>query len=340
VNKPTWGVVATVNEPPALLAAFAAHYVSAGASQIHLFFDQPNPEAAALLARFPQVRITLCGTSHYRARWKCRRPVSHRRRQRLNATDAYGSAEADWLLHVDADELIETDHLADELAGLPQELDYLKLANTERVHLSADTPLTIFDGAARRTMDIRQSQIAELLGVESYEYTKDGMSGHTMGKSMTRTGRKRRIGIHHPIGKLELNGQDAVATICHFDGLTPFHFALKLMRYAKGNFYDSENPIGEGRQMQIYHARETGFALDRLKDLHRLVATVAAERVAPLRQGGWIREIGKSPLAAARQFFTEAELDLSVAAFDRALAKRSKEATQLYARWVELGLDG
>lgn len=48
-----WGVVTTVAEPPALLAAFVAHYARMGAGSIRLYFDRPDPEAAALISRVP-----------------------------------------------------------------------------------------------------------------------------------------------------------------------------------------------------------------------------------------------------------------------------------------------
>ena len=68
--KPAWAVVSTMDEPAPLVAAFAAHYLSIGASEVHIFLDQPDPEAEALLAGLPRVYLTVCDAAY----WKVNKP--------------------------------------------------------------------------------------------------------------------------------------------------------------------------------------------------------------------------------------------------------------------------
>ena len=45
----SWAVVATVDEPAPLVAAFVAHHLNEGAREVHLFLDKPDPETVALI---------------------------------------------------------------------------------------------------------------------------------------------------------------------------------------------------------------------------------------------------------------------------------------------------
>jgi hypothetical protein len=99
----TWGVCATVNETAEVLEAFVAHYSAIGASDIYLFFDQPDELLMASLALNGRVRclpsIALPDVEG--------RPASHEDRQKNNFRHALTElTRSDWLGHVDADELL------------------------------------------------------------------------------------------------------------------------------------------------------------------------------------------------------------------------------------------
>ena len=50
----SWAVVATVDEPAPLVAAFVAHHLNEGAREVHLFLDKPDPETVALIGTIEQ----------------------------------------------------------------------------------------------------------------------------------------------------------------------------------------------------------------------------------------------------------------------------------------------
>ena len=74
MTGPTWGIVATVDEPPQLVAAFAAHYLALGASEIRLYLDRPDPAAQHLLGRLAGVHVTVCNDQHWAENPPGRRP--------------------------------------------------------------------------------------------------------------------------------------------------------------------------------------------------------------------------------------------------------------------------
>ena len=49
----SWGVVAMVDEPAPLVAAFVGHHLGLGAAEVHVCLDRPNPAAQDLLAGVP-----------------------------------------------------------------------------------------------------------------------------------------------------------------------------------------------------------------------------------------------------------------------------------------------
>ena len=112
---PTWAVATTVFEPPQLLAAFAAHYAALGASEIRFYFDRPDPVGEALVCEIPQCSVVQADKDHFRTSFNVPKPENIYRRQRFNANHAYRATEADWLLHVDADEFLAPVDLVSEL---------------------------------------------------------------------------------------------------------------------------------------------------------------------------------------------------------------------------------
>ena len=65
MNRPSWAVVATVDEPAPLIIAFVAHTLSLGPKALHLFLDRPNPEAEAALRGLPNLHLVVCDAGHW-----------------------------------------------------------------------------------------------------------------------------------------------------------------------------------------------------------------------------------------------------------------------------------
>jgi hypothetical protein len=115
LSEPTWAVVATVDEPPAVVQAFVAWHLSLGAAHGYLYFDRPDDPVQRAVVHLPQVSAVACDEANWLRIGKSR-PRRHQVRQVANARDAYARADADWLVHIDADEFLWsqgplTDHL-------------------------------------------------------------------------------------------------------------------------------------------------------------------------------------------------------------------------------------
>ena len=151
----TWGVCATVNETTEVLEAFVAHYKAIGASEIFLFFDQPNAQLMAALETKGGVQclasIPLPDIDG--------RPAPHEDRQKNNFRHAREQlSDADWVGHVDADELLfpigEETSFARFLAGVPTQYKSVKIAPAEAVFGPGDDTDTPW-GATYARLSVR-----------------------------------------------------------------------------------------------------------------------------------------------------------------------------------------
>lgn len=184
----SWGLVATVKAPEDKVLAFVAHHLAIGASHLFIYFDDPDTPLPAALADNPKVAATFCDDAHWALAAKAR-PPDHQNRQVRNARHAYRAATTGWLVHVDVDEFIHTPR---PLAEILDEADpatlALKLEPFEAMHdtLLPDDIYTarLFRGAVRQGVGPAQTS-----GLGRYHrLIPDGMTSHTAGKVIVRTG--------------------------------------------------------------------------------------------------------------------------------------------------------
>lgn len=333
----SWTVHATVDEPTELLCAFVAHYKALGASCIWLALDQPRADQIAVLGSIPGVRLTLC-TRGYWLRNRGYRPSLHVSRQYVNANRAYRQAETQWFLECDADEFLYPDRrMADLLIATPDDVPFLRFAMAERIFDRSQPPVSVFDGLFRTSLRDRPGLIKGIYGDLS-PYMPGGMTGHTVGKSITRTGLSAWIWLHCPIPPFTKPSNPAVhamvrdagfcpdARMIHFDGMTPFHWRLKLLRKILVGRTDVAHALqhnnpkrGAGREAQIaalHAARSDPAALSALDGLQILTPEV----IARLAKAGTIIDRGPDIVGQTRALFPDQPLDFSVEQFDQRLA--------------------
>lgn len=267
---PTWSVVATVDEPPALIQAFVSWYLHLGASEVFLYFDRPDDPAIPTVAAIPGVQAFCCDDQHWE-RLGPSRPHRHQIRQTRNANDAYRRAQATWLLHVDADEYVRVNRRVSELLGrVSTTADYALVPVAERVHLNRLDD-TIFAGVFRRPFPGKADEGRHLFGPD-FDLTFRGLTGHAIGKSFVRVGGRMEMSVHRPKpqgqGKL-VDARLGAAELLHFDGLTRLQWVYKLLR--KADAFTNQNGMPpsphRGRQIAaILLEPQTGFAIyDRIK---------------------------------------------------------------------------
>lgn len=197
---PRWGVVATAKAEADEILQFAAFHLDAGATRVHVFLDEPAPEAFAALKAHPNCRVTECDDAYWHKRGG-RRPVKHQVRQTRNATFGYNRSKGlDWVVHIDIDEFLVSDHtVATALSELPADCLTARVRPMEALTLSGDrgTPCAfkafIPNGPERRA-------ISQRLYSNFGTYVRGGFLSHVAGKVFARTGQAQmHFKIHNAV---------------------------------------------------------------------------------------------------------------------------------------------
>lgn len=217
---PSWATVTTLKETPERVKAFVAQHIYLGASEIWLYFDDPDDPSIPLVEKVPQVRVVRCTPEHKAVYGN--KAGTHEGRQKANANHAYGLTKADWIIHLDADEMIDSDlPVARILAGAADNV--LRLAPFEALHFAKAAvngrPAHYFRGALP---DTRQGHAAALQAYGRFAGTLTaGMLSHAAGKFFVRTGlADTALSIHAPyMGEKRAKGVQAEgARLLHFHG--------------------------------------------------------------------------------------------------------------------------
>jgi hypothetical protein len=320
---PRWGVVATVDEPLPLIAAFVAHHHAVGADEIHLFFDRPNPQAEALVAQVAGVHVHHSGEDGWARAWQAKRPPRIEARQKYNATRVLDESGLDWVVHCDADEFVTLERpLEWELARVPPEKGWLKLEVDERAYVTRQPGQHIFEGVFRRRWpDFKHA--GELLYGARARFLNKGLTGHVAGKACVRAGRGYAMGVHFCLKTWD-ETQNVVpyrpsynARLQHYDGLTPLHYVLKMLRRASTVVAGDPIPYSGPRSAQFIAAEAIAGDARALSDLWWDVLGVSAEEMAALEECAALSQGGSAIAEEVAALFPQ--VDLSPRAFDLAL---------------------
>lgn len=328
MNRPSWAVVATVDEPAPLIIAFVAHTLSLGPKALHLFLDRPNPEAEAALRGLPNLHLVVCDAGHWANLRDGKRPVLHVWRQRWNTEQVFKTTDADWLVSIDCDEFLRGD-LVRDLAAQPEAIDFLRIPVVERV-LPPDLVQTwLFEGIFRRPTPHFAKFGSEIYGKDA-RYYKDGLTGHSVGKSALRVGRNLAISIHGPLQTLPdrtdykvRKGKTAHIELLHFDGITPLHFALKLLRRVAEPPSSSALRHGAPRIAQFQDLAKIAANTDQVMALVQRLKRLSPPQMRSLRAMGYVNDKPFDPQGAIAKLGLTA--DLSCARFDQELRARDKD---------------
>lgn len=316
--RPSWAVVATVDEPAPLVAAFVAHHLNEGAREVHLFLDKPDPQTATILRGLEGCVLTRCDKAHWQAHNGGTKPYLHTRRQIINANLAYQRCRADWLVHCDADEFIRDGRaMAEELRAVPAACDHLRLRVAERVMPAGVAQEALFEGLFRLPV-WEQPRRLDPIHHPVEAFLDRGLTGHPNGKAGVRCGRDLRLNIHQPAG--EIPSQPILTTrLLHFDGLTEFHYLLKLLRRAHEKDVPGPPRHKPGRMAQLTAMKENAGDPAFFRALVAGLKTLRPDQLAALTALDLIEAAPFSPNLGTLV------LDLSVAGFDAILRARHAE---------------
>ncbi|MFT3689877.1 glycosyltransferase family 2 protein [Paenirhodobacter sp.] len=307
----SWGVVALADEPGALIAAFAGWHLAQGAAEVHICLDRPNPEARDLLTGVPGVFLCEAGEDGWAFNGVGHRPARHLGRQKYHASRVLAQTRLDWLVHCDADEFVRPlkGSVAGVLSAVRPGASYVRIPVAERVFVGDPGP-DIFGGQFRAPWDGQgvYDEAQRLL-------LNRGVAGHQIGKSATRAGRGLFLGIHQPMRDYGGGGRDVPfdrspeLRLLHFDGLTELHYALKMMRRALALRVKAPPPHGPHRLLQIETLAAVASDPAAIHEQWRAAKTITPAQAEALRAEGVLSD-------------DEVAMDLSAAAFDRALIAR------------------
>lgn len=314
-----WGIVATVAEPAPLIMAFVAHHLALGASEIHIYLDNPDDPVGDLLAWLTPVHVTRCDRDYWidLMQWRPKQTVN---RQSANATHARKACGVAYLLHCDADEFLRPkSQVAAQLAEMPEDRKWMKVFNLERAFVLGVPQVSLFDGVFKVHYQQREGT-----PLRTSEMTPFGFTGHAAGKPFVRTKHALNIGIHvprfghiksrrvpphHPADQIEL---------VHFDGMTPLHWAAKFVRQAAFN----PEQLVRSTPHRIAQCQRIFASLDdpdALRALYDEVNGYASAEVEALEDDGYMTRDTFDLAPALASVFPGQDVDLSAAAFDETL---------------------
>ncbi|WP_394197146.1 glycosyltransferase family 2 protein [Litoreibacter albidus] len=323
MTVPSWGVVGTMDEPPELVAAYAAHHLWSGASAVHIYLDRDNPRTRALLAPLKAVHVTVADKAYWRSEMDIKVPKTHQRRQTLNATHAYNVTDVDYLIHLDADEFVhQVEPLGAELRRLQRMRPghYLNIPNLERVWLEGEPRDSIFSQNFRLPTKHLKGDFDALV-LDGAGLTRFGLTGHSEGKACSPTGYDYVLGIHRPHFDTDRPWtfpgvkRSRSSVILHFDGMTRLHWVYKRLRKAVFRKLQAGQPITEQMQAQIDAIEAAGGDMAAANALHDRIK-VHGVLADALRAEDLLLEIPFDVSRGLEALLPQERFDLSATQFD------------------------
>ena len=185
----------TVKDTLAHVRRFVAGNLAGGLDHLVVFLDAPGApeqaEVAEVLEAHPHVSCVKAGPGW----WGDHRPAGLNERQCTNAGVVShllaGAEGAEWVFHVDGDEVVRLDPAA--LARVPGDVDAVRLAPREAVSRPAwDGEPTLF----KRLLDEPDLRLLHVLGAVSEPTNRAYFHGHLQGKAGIRPRSNLWLGLH------------------------------------------------------------------------------------------------------------------------------------------------
>jgi hypothetical protein len=222
--------VSTIKDTAENVEFFVSANLASGVDHMFVFLDAPRepgqPELAAALAENPHVTCIPTGRRDW---WSDGRPASLNVRQRINANWARQVLEplpwAEWLFHIDGDEVARVDREA--LAAVPAELDAVWLPPWEAVsEWSRSERPTQF----KRLLEDPDLNLLHVLGAIGEPTNQAFFHGHVMGKSGVRPASGLALTLHEAVsadGQRRPRHEDARLSVLHYDAPSGEEFVRK-----------------------------------------------------------------------------------------------------------------
>ncbi|WP_353474612.1 glycosyltransferase family 2 protein [Salipiger sp. H15] len=307
-----WGTVTTTNAPLPRILDFAAWHLELGAHRLYIYLDAADPEAEAVLAAHPRLRVFTTDAAWWEKRG--RRPDKHQARQGRNARHANArKPETDWLAHIDVDEfLLPRRPLAEQLGELPGDCLCARVRPIEALAPApgADGTETLFK-AFHLDQQPRQ-RAAEACFPTWGQHLSGGFLSHVAGKLFFRPGTEGLdIRIHNvTLGDQTNPGERPLpdTELGHFHASDWEHFRdAYRFRLAQGSYRAELKPQvrGEGAVSlhELFALIEEAGGEAALRAFYDEVCTATPDLVARLGAEGLLRRRAMDlPALRARHF--------------------------------------
>lgn len=220
----------TIKDTPENVRFFVSANLASGVDHMFVFLDAPkDPGQAVVAAELAEHPNVTCIPTGRKAWWGDDRPKSLNVRQRVNANwvrrvlEPFGWAE--WLFHIDGDEVARVDREA--LAAVPAGLDAVWLPPWEAVsQWSQPERPTRF----KRLLDDAELNLLQVLGTIGEPTNQAYFHGHVMGKSGVRPGSGLALTLHEAIsadGERQPRHEDPRLSVLHYDATSGEEFVRK-----------------------------------------------------------------------------------------------------------------
>jgi hypothetical protein len=284
----------TVKDSPENVRFFVEANLASGVDHLFVFLDAPGQpdqrEVAGYLDEHSHVTCIRAGGQQW---WLGDRPANLNTRQRINANWTRAVLEplgwAEWLFHVDGDEVVVVDR--DALAAVPADSDAVWLAPLEAVsQLRPGGRPTRF----KRLLDDADLNLLHVLGVLAEPTNQDYFHGHVMGKSGVRPGSGLGLTLHDaisPDGRQQDRHRDDRLRLLHYDATSGEEFVRKwtaLAAAGPARYRASRQPTA--RAMKSLISRDLPAAT-REKYLRRVYELTVQDDVETLDELGLLEEV-------------------------------------------------
>lgn len=289
----------TVMDSPGNVRFFVDANLASGVDHMLIFLDAPREpgqqEVADMLAAEPRVTCLPTGRKQW---WTDGRPPGLNVRQRINVNWARAVLEpfawAEWLFHVDGDEVARLDH--DAMAAVPDDADAVWLRPWEAV--SQPEPKarpTRF----KRLLDDDDLTLLHVLEAIEEPTNQAYFHGHVMGKTGIRPRSGHALGLHDAIavGSTRLvRHEDDRLGVLHYDAVSGEEFVRKweaLARAGHARYRKSRQPMA--RALRTLIAKDLPEDV-RARHLRRIYDLTTRDDVDLLGELGLLLDV--DPLAA------------------------------------------
>lgn len=247
----------TVMDSPGNVKFFVEANLASGVDHMIVFLDAPQEpgqaEVADHLDAEPRVTCIRTGRKQW---WTDGRPAGLNVRQRINVNWARALLEpfdwADWLFHVDGDEVARLDR--DAMAAVPDAADAVWLPPWEAVSQpDPDARPTRF----KRLLDDDDLNLLHVLEAIDQPANQAYFHGHVMGKSGIRPRSGHALSLHDAItadGERLARHRDERLGVLHYDAVSGEEFVRKweaLARAGHARYRRSKQPMARALRTLI-----------------------------------------------------------------------------------------